>query len=413
VSALVRAGVGVAPARAAAAPGYRWAMLGGVWLVYFSFGLTTASMAPLVGPITRDLGLTHAAMGAVFGAWPLVYILSAVPCGAVLDRYGVRVSLALGAGVVALSGVLRASATSHAALWVAVAVFGIGGPLVSVGAPKAIGRWFEGKDRGLAMGLYVTGSALGNVSALALTNRLMMPWLGGSWRRVLLAYAAFAVMAGLVWLLVSGDRRGRALEHHVVVEGARSTLAVFAQLVQARAVRILLGISIGIFFFNHSLNNWLPQILRHGGMAGHTADVLASVPTAVGIAAALVIPRLALPSRRLAILVALFACAGGATLLIDTRAASLVVLGLVLQGVARGSMTTVTVLVLMERREVGVRHLGAAGGLFFSAAEIGGVVGPLTVGYLHDVTGGFDAALYALTLLCVVLIALASLLRAP
>ena len=26
---------------------YRWVLLGGVWLIYFCFGLTTASMAPL------------------------------------------------------------------------------------------------------------------------------------------------------------------------------------------------------------------------------------------------------------------------------------------------------------------------------------------------------------------------------
>ena len=26
---------------------YRWVLLAGVWLLYFSFGLTTAAMAPL------------------------------------------------------------------------------------------------------------------------------------------------------------------------------------------------------------------------------------------------------------------------------------------------------------------------------------------------------------------------------
>ncbi len=36
---------------------YRWAMLGGVWLLYFCFGLIAAAMAPLVQPITEDLGL--------------------------------------------------------------------------------------------------------------------------------------------------------------------------------------------------------------------------------------------------------------------------------------------------------------------------------------------------------------------
>ena len=43
------------------------------------------------------------------------------------------------------------------------------------------------------------------------------------------------------------------------------------------------------------------------------------------------------------------------------------------------------------------RYAGTASGLFFTAAEVGGVLGPLGLGFLYDVTGGFSAGLYALT----------------
>jgi len=36
--------------------GYRWVPLDGIWFVYFLFGLTTASMAPLIPTIRSDLG---------------------------------------------------------------------------------------------------------------------------------------------------------------------------------------------------------------------------------------------------------------------------------------------------------------------------------------------------------------------
>ncbi len=74
---------------------HRWMMLGAVWLLYLCFGLTSASLAPLVGPITKDLGVGHAAMGVVFGAWQLVYIISAAPGGAAMDRIGPRKTLFL------------------------------------------------------------------------------------------------------------------------------------------------------------------------------------------------------------------------------------------------------------------------------------------------------------------------------
>jgi cyanate permease len=386
-------------------------MLAGLCLIYYAFGLTVAAMAPLVGPITGELGLSHAAMGGVLGAWPLVYVASALPCGALLDRFGLRGSLALAAAIISLSGLLRALATDHVSLALAVAVFGLGGPLVSVGAPQLISLWFEGEERGLAMGLSITGATLGNITALSLTNSVMMPLLGGRWRSVLLSYAVFALGASAAWLALSAHPASRALERSTAAEPRRPQLQVFLDLVRARSVQIMLLMSTGIFFFNHGLTNWLPEILRSGGMDARAAGFWASIPTAFGIAGALLVPRLAVPSRRLAILFTLFACAGGSTLLIHGPAGPLLALGLTLQGVARSSMTVVSVLVLMETRGVGSRHLGAAGGLFFSASEIGGVLGPLAIGFLHDLTGGFAAALNLLTGVCVALMALLGVLR--
>ena len=191
-----------------------------------------------------------------------------------------------------------------------------------------------------------------------------------------------------------------------VGQARESQFQVFADLLRVPAVQVVLVMSVGIFFFNHGLNNWLPEILRWGGMDARTAGFWASVPTAVGIGAALVIPRLAIPARRLAILLALFVAAALATLLIRADAGLVLALGLGLQGVARSCMMTVSVLVLMETRGVGSRHMGAAGGLFFSAAEIGGMLGPLTIGYLSDLTGGFTAALDLLAGVAVVLMLL-------
>jgi CP family cyanate transporter-like MFS transporter len=387
----------------------RWPMLLGVWLVYFCFGLTTASLAPLVGPIGAELGLSHAAMGGVLGAWPLVYIASAAPCGMLLDRVGLRWSLFVATLLIAASGLLRALAHDHLGLYLAVAVFGLGGPLVSVGAPKLIGLWFSDEERGLAMGIYVTGPALGNVTALSLTNSVMMPLLGGRWRAVLMAWAMVVLGAGAVWLMVSAHPARRALERAARAAPGESTLAVFGELLRERSTRIVLLMSAGVFFFNHSLNNWLPEILRSGGMDARAAGFWAAVPSVISIGAALVVPRLAVPRRRRLVLALLFAGAGVATLLVRLAAGPLLGAALVLQGIARGSMMAVTMLVLMGQRG-DARHLGAAGGLFFSSAEIGGVLGPVAVGTLHDWSGGFDAALDLLAAVCVALLGLLAVL---
>jgi MFS-type transporter involved in bile tolerance (Atg22 family) len=56
--------------------------------------------------------------------------------------------------------------------------------------------------------------------------------------------------------------------------------------------------------------------------------------------------------------------------------------------------------VLMELREVDSQRMGAAAGMYFTAGEIGGVLGPLALGTLYDLTGDFAAGLYGLAALC-------------
>ncbi len=392
---------------------YRWVMLGGAWLLYFCFGLTTGSMAPLVNVITGELGLSHSAMGSILGAWPLVYIASAVPCGALLDRIGPRRAMFMAALIIALSGALRGLAPDYMTLFLAVALFGIGGPLISVGGPKLVSLWFRDTERGLAMGIFATGPALGVVTTLMLTNSVAMPLAGGNWRAVLMAYAAFVLLAALIWLVISA--RGAEQDANAVAvngEQEQSQFQVLRGLLRLPALRLVLGISIFIFFFNHGMNNWLPEILRTHGMDAATAGFWAAIPHAVGIVAALVIPRLAAPARRFVILGGLFLCAGTATLLIESGTGPLLAVGLMLQGTARGAMSSVMLLVLMETRGVGSRTLGAAGGMYFSAGEIGGVLGPLSVGYLFDVTGGFSAGLYLLTGIMALMVLMLTRLRA-
>ena len=119
------------------------------------------------------------------------------------------------------------------------------------------------------------------------------------------------------------------------------------------------------------------------------AGYWAAVPTAISVLGALLIPRFATPERRLWVLALLIAGAGATTLLLHLAPGPGLALGLVLQGLARGAMMTVALLLLVEVPGVGAKRAGTAGGLFFSAAEIGGVSGPVVIGLVHDATGGF------------------------
>ena len=182
---------------------YRWILLAGVWAMYCSFGLIVTSLAPLVGLIESDLDISHSAMGSVMGAWQLIFIISAIPCGILLDKISVRSALTLGGLIIAASALARGFADSYAMLMIAVMLFGVGGPIISTGAPKVVTQHFDGQSRGLAMGIYMTGPSIGGVVSLTLTHSMLVPFFDDSWRAVMFLWGGFAAGVSILWWLLT------------------------------------------------------------------------------------------------------------------------------------------------------------------------------------------------------------------
>jgi cyanate permease len=385
---------------------YRWMMLAGIWLVYFSFGLVMTAMAPLLGVIRGDLGLSNTAMGSALGIWPLIYIGLAIPAGVFIDRFGVRAALLIAGIAVFASGMGRSLATGYLSLLLAIAVFGVGGPLLSVAAPKIISRWFASRDRGLAMGVYMSSLILGNIAALTLSNGVLMSLFSGSWRLTLATYSGFALVTAGAWLMITAHPVARAVARDDRSAAGPTGFAVYGQLIRLPVVQVILPLGICTFLFGHAWANWMPEFLIGTGLSRTDAGNWAALPVAVGIVATLTIPRLADHARRLKLLVALTLIAGLTTWVLWLQKPEVLLATLLIQGIPRSCLSPIAILALMEARDISTQQMGAAGALFFTAAEVGGVLGPLLFGVLLDTTGGFQAPLELLMATTVVMLLL-------
>lgn len=374
---------------------YRWIILLGVWSCYAAFGLTATSLAPLVPLIEADLGVSHTAMGTIMGAWQLTYIAFALPGGLLLDKVGSRVALSSGVLIIACSALLRGFSDHYTSMLLAVMLFGVGGPIVSAGAPKIITQWFEGSSRGLAMGIYMTGPAIGGVISLTLTHSFLLPLLG-SWRNLMFLNAGVALLVAGLWFVIASRATLRRAEQQTRADRHSEPLLMMT-LVRQPAVQLVLVMSVGVFMMNHGLNNWLPEILASGGMTLIEAGYWAAIPTIIGILGSLTIPRLATPGRRFHILFGLGMAAALASVLLQFTNPGAQTVGLILQGIARSSLMTVLILTLVELPGIGDKYAGMASGLFFTAAEFGGVMGPVALGVLYDFSGHFGWGLGLIT----------------
>ena len=389
---------------------YRWVILFLLWLLYASFGVTAATIPPLVDPIIKDLNMSFSQMGLVLGAWQFVYIFTASPLGAVVDRLGVRRSLGIGIIIVWVSLVLRGFAVDFYTLLFAVALFGVGGPIISIGAPKVVALWFQGNQRNLAAGIYTTGPLSGMAIALATAAGVVMP-LTGSWRGISLIYGAVLLVIIVAWWLFSRDAPLPASESSHASSDKESSLTVIYKLLRLRNVRVVLVMAFATFLLNHGLSNWLPTLLQEGGMTITQAGIWTALGTAIGISGLLVIPPLARHGYRALTMALLLGVAVVATLGLAYTTGLVLIIALIASNVVRGPMMPIQTLILMETPRIGAKRIGTAAGLFFAAAEIGGFGGPFLLGFIRDLTGSLTSGVLILAVVSAALILILPLLR--
>jgi cyanate permease len=376
---------------------YRWAMLGLVWLLYVVFGVYTRSLAPLVTPIIKDLNISFVEMGFILGSWQLTYIVFATIDGAIIDRWGLRKSLLIGVIIMGLSEVLRYFAGDFVTLLLCVALIGIGGPMISIGCPKAIVLWFDEKERGLATGICMTAPSIGGLVALSTANSIIMPLTGDSWRLTFVVYGAAAFVAAALWWWRAKDT-GEA-----GTKGETGILRIFSTLARLRIVQLILLMGLFSFTISHGFDSWLPQILEARGISPAAAGFTASIPLLVGIPSVLIIPRITPAPARNYVIALMSAVVALALLLVATGSGIVLTLALALFGLSATPIMPLLILILMQSPEVGSKYLGSAVGMFFCVAEVGGFAGPLVLGMIRNMTGDFLAGTLLVAVLSVLM----------
>ena len=385
--------------RSSSQPSFRWTMLALMSLLYGCFGLAVTSIAPLVDTISKELSINSSQMGTILGAWQLVYIGLAYQSGSLLDRFGVKRSIAAGALAIAVSLFVRAAAVDFITLLLAVIIFGLGGSMISVGSPKVASMWFSGRQRGMATSVSFAGSILGSIIGMALTSAVVVPLLG-NWRLAFLFYGALTVVATMVWLLLARNQVPGTDDVRVPDQERAGNLK---GIIAIDNVRLIVVLGFSVFLLNHGLRNWLPVLLIEKGVSEANAGFMAAIPMVIGMITMLVIPSVVKSGYRKPTVIILLIIAGVTVIPLALGQGAVVLVFLVISGAVRQPLNSLLLLLLMDTKGIGSARIGAAGGLFFAISEIGGFGGPFIVGVLRDITGDAQLGIIVIGLVMLVL----------
>ncbi len=385
---------------------YRWVILVLTWLVYFAFGLILSSIPPLVNVIAVDLALNYSQMGVILGSVILMYVPLSVPVGIGIDRIGQKNVITLGLLLISSSAVLRSWVFNFESLFLVVFLFGFGGPTVSVGLAKVVASYFEGRERGLASGIYMTGAAVGSASALALTNVLVLP-IVGTWRNVFSFYGLIGFLIAFSWILLAKEQSRSSKKNDIQV----SMKKVIRSLLSNRYVWMVAIIGSSSFLVFYGFGNWLPTLLEEKGMDAAGAGLLASIPTWVGLIGSAIIPGIAIAGSRKPVIIITLLIEGICVYFAGITFGLFLLASLIIYGIVSGAHMPLMLVVMMDLPEVGAKYTGIASGLFFAIGASMGFIGPILVGYLKDLTSSFVPALFVLALIVETMIAVALILK--
>lgn len=173
----------------------RWFVL---VLVFLATGLNFLDrqvLSMVIIKIQEEFNISDVEYGMVNTSFLISYALMFTIGGRLIDKFGGKLGMALSVGVWSVATSLHGVMTGFGQLLAFRFLLGVGEGGCFPGAAKTVYEWFGKKERALANGIAIGGSAIGAVLAPPLTM-LVATQYGWRWGFVLPG------MVGLVWVLV-------------------------------------------------------------------------------------------------------------------------------------------------------------------------------------------------------------------
>ncbi|MDD5219749.1 MAG: MFS transporter [Candidatus Bipolaricaulis sp.] len=268
------------------AVGFRFVMLVLFMVVVATNQLLWITFAPVTGEAAALYGVSNLAIGLLSLVFMVVFIVVSIPASWILDTYGIRVGVGIGAALTGGFGLLRGF-LAHDYTGVLIAQIGIavGQPFILNAIAKLSGRWFPVRERATATGLGSLAMYAGIFAGLALTPVLVVRT---SLPTTLLAYGIAAAAGAILFLVFSRERPPHPVgpeERSLVFDGVRAMLHNRDFLV----LLVLFFIGLGAF---NAVTTWIEDILRPRGFSIEQAGLAGGMMVVGGIVGALIIPAL-------------------------------------------------------------------------------------------------------------------------
>jgi CP family cyanate transporter-like MFS transporter len=365
-------------------PGRRSALLlalAGIVLLALNLRGAVTVVPPLLDHVREALGMSTTVVG-ILGALPTLAFAAAGWVGARALRRFAAEQVAVGVLVLtAIGQVIRPWSGSALAFLAVSAVTLLAMGVGNVILPPLVKAWFPHRI-GAVTAAYVATIALGTAIPALIAVPLAEAAGADGWRIGLATWAAISVLGLPAWLLI--------VRHPRAVPADRANSGPHVPLHRSRIARGLALMFAMTGLNTYAMLTWLPERLTDAGVSAAAAGAELALFAGIGAIPSMVVPVLAVRVRRPELIVAAcVACFAVGYLGLLLAPATLTTLWVLITGL--GPSTFPLSLTLVGLRSATPVTAGALSGFMQGIGYAVAATGPLLVGVLHDVTGGWTA----------------------
>lgn len=311
---------------------YRWIVITVFALLNAVVQLNWIAFAPVTGQAAGFYGVSELQIGLLSMSFMIVYVIVCLPASYIIDAWGLKVGIGIGAVLTGVFGLLRGIYASTYSI-VLLSQFGLAlaqpfvlNAITSVGA-----SWFPVEERATAAGIPVLAQFIGIILAMALTPLITH---ARGIPGMLLLYGFASLVVSFVFVAFMREKpptppcRVEEMERFRFLEGVRDIFK------NRDMRRMLLLFFIGLGMFN-AVTTWIEEILRPRGFTPEQAGMTGAVMMIAGIFGAIVFPVISdkLRKRKGLLIVAMAGCIPGLAGLTFARSFPMLILSAAVFGI--------------------------------------------------------------------------------